>query len=64
VIDDLFPFDSGKLWAWSLTVDGTPVVAAKAATAGAPTVGLPAAPPVSKEGRVGGPFLSSMFIKL
>jgi serine protease len=36
VIDDLFPFDSGKLWAWSLTIDGTPVArpAVRSAPAG------------------------------
>ena len=24
VVDDLFPLDSGKLWAWSMTVDANP----------------------------------------
>jgi serine protease len=64
VIDDLFPLDSGKLWAWSLTVDGASASAAKTNTAATPAVGLPAAPPVSKDGRVGGPLLSSLFVRV
>ena len=64
VIDDLFAFDSGKLSAWSLTVDGASAVAAKAASATTPAVGLPSAPPVSKDGRVGGPLLSSLFVRV
>ena len=46
MIDDLFPFDSGKLWAWSLTVDGVGARPPRRAAAAAPAVGLPAAPPV------------------
>jgi serine protease len=64
VIDDLFPLDSGKLWAWSLTVDGSPAAAAKANTAAAVSVGLPAAPPVTRDGRAGGPLLSSLFVRV
>ena len=66
VIEDLFAFDSGKLWAWSITVDGTTAASANAAAAppAAPWGGLPAAPPVSKDGRVGPPLLSSLFVKV
>jgi subtilisin-like proprotein convertase family protein len=59
VIDDLFLFDSGKLWAWSMTIEGTP-----AATAQAASSGLPTAPPVSRDGRVGDPMLASMFVHI
>jgi serine protease len=62
VIDDLFPLDSGKLWAWSLTVEGAPKAAAKATAA--PPAGLPAAAPVDTHGRVAGPLLSSLFVRV
>jgi subtilisin family serine protease/subtilisin-like proprotein convertase family protein len=61
IIDDLFPVDSGKLWAWSLTVDGAP--AARPAAA-AHSAGLPAAPPSPVAAPAGGPWLSSMFVRL
>jgi serine protease len=64
VIDDLFPFDSGKLWAWSMTVDGIPAATASSTALAVPSVGLPSAPPVSKDGHVGSPWLSSLFVKL
>jgi serine protease len=49
VIDDLSPFDSGKLWGWSLAIQGGP-----AATGAA---NLPSAPPVSKDGRIASLFV-------
>ena len=61
VIEDLFLFDSGKLWAWSMTVDGA-ATAKVAAAATPPAGGLPAAPPVTEDGRVGPPLLSSLFV--
>ena len=64
VIDDLFLFDSGKLWAWSMTVEGSSAATAKASPSPVTTTGLPSAPPVSKDGRVGVPLLSSLFVRL
>jgi subtilisin-like proprotein convertase family protein len=64
VIDDLFVLDSGKLWAWSMTIDGASASAVKSAPAAIPAIGLPAAPPVPKDRRVGGPLLSSLFVRV
>jgi subtilisin family serine protease len=64
VIDDIFPSEPGKLSAWSLTVEPASTAAAKVSAIPPSPLGLPAAPPVSTENRKGGPFLSSMFIRL
>jgi subtilisin family serine protease len=64
VIDDIFPSEPGKLSAWSLTVEPASMAAAKVSAIPPSPLGLPAAPQVSTENRKGGPFLSSMFIRL
>lgn len=61
IIDDLFVFDSGKLWAWSITVDGGPMAARSTAMA-VPSNGLPSAPPPNEYDRDGRPVLSSLFV--
>jgi subtilisin-like proprotein convertase family protein len=64
VIDDIFPSEPGKLSAWSLTVDPASTAVAKVTATPPSLLGLPAAPTESTENRRGGPFLSSMFIRL
>jgi serine protease len=64
VIDDIFPSEPGRLSAWSLTVEPASTAATKLSASAPSPLGPPAAPPVSTENRKGGPFLSSMFIRL
>jgi hypothetical protein len=47
-----------------LTVEPASMAAAKVSAIPPSPLGLPAAPQVSTENRKGGPFLSSMFIRL
>jgi len=58
VVDDVALFDTGRLNAWSMTVDGATTATSRSVPAPSAPANLPSAPPVSRSGRIEwGPFV-------
>lgn len=62
IVSDASLLDSGKLWGWSMTIDGGAATSKTSAAAAPVSTNLPSAPPVTSDGRIGVAAIASLFV--